>query len=75
MSASSSNDTGSTTPSGTSMASPHVAGGVARYLMDNGSATPANAAAALIGTASTGLISDAGTGSPNRLMYLDPAGF
>ncbi|MCK5857746.1 MAG: S8 family peptidase [Abyssibacter sp.] len=75
VSASSSNDTGSTTLSGTSMASPHVAGGVARYLMDNGSATPANAAAALIGTASTGLISDAGTGSPNRLMYLDPAGF
>lgn len=75
VSASSSNDTGSTTLSGTSMASPHVAGGAARYLSENGSATPADTAAALVGAASTGLVSDAGAGSPNRLMYLDPAGF
>lgn len=75
VSASSSNDTGSTTLSGTSMASPHVAGGVARYLSVNPSATPADAAAALLTIATPGQVSSAGSGSPNLLMYLDPAGF
>lgn len=75
VSASSSSDTGSATLSGTSMASPHVAGGVARFLSESPSATPADAAAALVGAASSGLISNPGSGSPNLLMYLDPAGF
>lgn len=57
------------TISGTSMASPHVAGVAALYLADNPSASPAQVKNAIESTASTGKISNVGSGSPNRLLY------
>lgn len=57
------------TISGTSMAAPHVAGAAALYLQAHPSATPAQVGNALISTATTGVVSNPGTGSPNRLLY------
>ena len=61
------------TISGTSMATPHVAGAAARYLSMNTSATPAGVSAALLNTATINRVTSAGTGSPNRLLYMSPA--
>ncbi len=64
--------TGSTatnTISGTSMASPHVAGAAALYLQGNAGASPAAVTAALTSNATTGKVTSAGTGSVNRLLY------
>ena len=55
--------------SGTSMASPHVAGVAALYLSTNTGATPSQVASALLVDATTGKVTSAGTGSPNRLLY------
>lgn len=60
---------GTNTISGTSMASPHVAGVAALYLANNPNATPAQVEAAIEGAASTGKVSDAKSGSPNLLLY------
>ncbi|MGL6290785.1 MAG: S8 family serine peptidase [Silanimonas sp.] len=64
--------TGSTatnTISGTSMASPHVAGVAALYLADNPTATPSAVTAALNDAATPNKVTSPGTGSPNRLLY------
>ncbi|WP_112135332.1 S8 family peptidase [Glycomyces dulcitolivorans] len=55
--------------SGTSMASPHVAGAAAVYLSAHPTATPAQVAAALTGAAVSGAISDV-QGSPNLLLHI-----
>ena len=55
--------------SGTSMASPHVAGTVARYLQVNPTATPAAVQSALVTNATLGKVTNPGTGSPNTLLY------
>lgn len=68
-SASSGSNTGSTTLSGTSMASPHVAGAAALYLAANPGASPTAVATALTGNATTNKISGP-NGSPNRLLYV-----
>ncbi|CAN5779533.1 hypothetical protein BH24ACT8_BH24ACT8_18480 [soil metagenome] len=61
--------TATNTISGTSMASPHVAGGAALYLDGNPSASPAQVTSAITGTATSGVLSDVGPGSPNLLLY------
>lgn len=60
---------------GTSMATPHVAGVAARYLSEQPSATPAQVSAALLDGATNDVITSAGSGTPNRLLYAAPAGF
>ena len=67
-------DTATNTISGTSMASPHVAGAAALELQSSPSATPAQVASALINRATPNKITSAGTGSPNRLLFVDGGG-
>ncbi|GGS20229.1 S8 family peptidase [Actinokineospora fastidiosa] len=69
VSASHTSSTGTATMTGTSMASPHVAGAAAVYLAQNPGATPAQVRDALVTNASTNKLSGIGTGSPNRLLY------
>jgi aqualysin 1 len=57
------------TKSGTSMASPHVAGAAALYLSANPAATPAQVASALVANATPRALSAVGAGSPNLLLY------
>lgn len=56
------------TISGTSMASPHVAGVASLYMSLNPQATPAQVAAALVAGAAAGKVGSPGSGSPNRLL-------
>jgi subtilisin family serine protease len=65
-----SSTTATNTISGTSMASPHVAGGAALVLANNPSFTPAQVASALITAATTGVVTSAGNRSPNRLLFV-----
>jgi subtilisin family serine protease len=58
--------------SGTSMASPHVAGVAARILQMNPNFTPAQVAAAIINTSTPNKVSSVPTGTPNRLLYIAP---
>lgn len=60
-------DTGSRTLSGTSMASPHVAGAVASYWSETPSASGSSIVANILSSASAGRISDV-AGSPNLLL-------
>ncbi len=62
-------NTATNTISGTSMASPHVAGAAALYLSANTAATPAAVEGWLTNNASTGKLTGINTGSPNRLLY------
>ncbi|MFI1013940.1 S8 family peptidase [Streptomyces sp. NPDC020965] len=64
------NDTATSTISGTSMAAPHVAGAAALHLGDNPAATPAQVATALTTAATPGVVGSPGPGSPNRLLYV-----
>ncbi|MFD5335050.1 S8 family peptidase [Streptomyces hawaiiensis] len=66
----STSDSATNTISGTSMASPHVAGAAALHLAANPTATPAQVSAALTSAATTGVVTSPGTGSPNRLLYV-----
>ncbi|TWD21448.1 peptidase inhibitor I9 [Streptomyces sp. T12] len=63
-------DSATNTISGTSMASPHVAGAAALYLAGNPSASPAQVSSALTSAATTGVVGSPGSGSPNRLLYV-----
>ncbi len=63
-------NTATNTISGTSMASPHVAGAAALVLSRNPSYTPAQVRDSLVTNATTGVVTSPGTGSPNRLLFV-----
>ncbi len=54
---------------GTSMAAPHVAGLVALILGSSADATPADIPDLIRAAATTGVVTSAGSGSPNLLLY------
>jgi subtilisin family serine protease len=62
--------TATNTISGTSMASPHVAGAAALVLSANPSFTPAQVRTSLVNNATPNVVTGAGTGSPNRLLFV-----
>jgi subtilisin family serine protease len=68
-----SGNTSTRTLSGTSMASPHVAGAVARYLENHPTASPSKVRNAIVRAATPNEIPNAGPRSPNKLLYVDPA--
>lgn len=63
------NDSATNTISGTSMASPHVAGVAALVLQGQPNAGTATIAQAVVNSATPDRLSAVGTGSPNRLLY------
>ncbi|MFD4639150.1 S8 family peptidase [Lentzea sp. NPDC058436] len=65
-------DTATNTISGTSMASPHVAGVVARYLQGNRNVTPAQVATAITSNATNGKVTNPGPSTTTRLLYWAP---
>jgi subtilisin family serine protease len=62
-------DTATNTISGTSMATPHVTGAAALYLQGHPTASPATVQTALVNNATSNAISNAGSGSPNKLLF------
>ena len=60
---------GTATMSGTSMASPHVAGVAALYKSTYGDAASSTISSWIINNATTGVIGGNVTGTPNRLLY------
>jgi subtilisin family serine protease len=72
-SASFSSTTATALMSGTSMASPHVAGAAAVMLSQSPGLLPADVASKLLSAATAGKVSAATAGTPNRLLYADPA--
>ena len=64
-----SSDTATATLSGTSMASPHVAGVAALYKQFSPSASAATVRNAIVNGSTANKVTNPGTGSPNRLLY------
>ncbi|MGW6558971.1 S8 family serine peptidase [Streptomyces hydrogenans] len=69
-----SSDTATNTISGTSMATPHVAGAAAVWLGANPTATPAQVSTALTTAATPNVVTSPGTGSPNKLLFVGGGG-
>jgi subtilisin family serine protease len=68
----STSDTATNNISGTSMATPHVAGAAALILAANPGATPAQVATTMLNNSTPDKITSPGTGSPNRLLFTAP---
>ena len=69
------NDTATNTISGTSMATPHVAGVAALIQSANPSFTPLQVRNKMVDTdATNGVVTNPGTGSPNKLLFVDNGG-
>jgi subtilisin family serine protease len=68
-SASNAGNTATKVMSGTSMASPHVAGAAALVLGAHPDWTPAQVRNELVGKAGAGLVHNPGSGSPNKLLF------
>jgi len=68
LAATNASDTTTSGWSGTSFASPHVAGVAALYLSANPSATPSQVASAILGGAAPNLVGSATAGTPNLLL-------
>jgi subtilisin family serine protease len=64
-------DTATLNASGTSMASPHVAGTAALHLAEHPSATPQEVRDALVNQATSDKVTNPGPNSPNKLLYTD----
>lgn len=62
-------NTATATLSGTSMASPHVAGAAALYKQANPGASATTIRNALVNNATLNVVTNPGSGSPNRLLY------
>jgi subtilisin family serine protease len=65
----STSDTAIRTISGTSMATPHVAGVAARYLQANPGASPGTVRNALVNDSTVGILSGIPSGTANRLLF------
>jgi subtilisin family serine protease len=63
-------DTATNTISGTSMATPHVAGAAALVLGQNPAFTPQQVRDSLVNNATLNVVTNPGTGSPNRLLFV-----
>ena len=72
ISASNLDNTSLRTLSGTSMASPHVAGFAALILGQKPTATPAEVTARVLTNATPNIVTNPGAGSPNRMLYVLP---
>ena len=68
------NDTATNTISGTSMATPHVVGAAALYLAANPSSTPQQVRDGLVNNSTPNKVTNPGTGSPNRLLFVGGGG-
>jgi subtilisin family serine protease len=67
-------DAATNTISGTSMAAPHVAGAMALILAQNPTFTSQQVRDALVNAATTGVVGNPLTGSPNRLLFVGAGG-
>ncbi|MFI5911249.1 S8 family serine peptidase [Dactylosporangium sp. NPDC051541] len=67
-SSSNASNTGTQKMSGTSMATPEVTGAAALYLAGHPTATPAQVRDALVNAATNGVVKNANSGSPNKLL-------
>lgn len=65
--------TGTAVQSGTSMAAPHVTGAIARFLYTNPTSTPFQSSNSMAKSATLDLVTNAGGGTPNRLLFFDIA--
>ena len=63
-----------TSVDGTSFAAPMVAGLAAQYLQQSPSASPATVKSYVENNSTTGRLTNLGTGSPNRLLFVPPGG-